>query len=61
MLHIFRPTEIESGTGCLHLTLSFVQTGAVNAIFDAGRHVVVCVFSTFVVNLDEIQCKAICE
>ena len=61
MLCTFRPTEIQSGTGCLHLTLSFVHTGAVNAILDVGRHVVLCVLSTFVINLDEIQHKAICE
>ena len=61
MLHILGPTEILSGTGCLQVTLSFVQTGAVNAIFDASRHVVLCVLCTFVVNLDEIQCEALCE
>jgi hypothetical protein len=61
MLYIFHPTEIQSGRGYIHVTLGFAQTGAVNAIPDAGRHVVLCVLSTFVVNLDEIQWKAICE
>jgi len=60
MLYIFRPTETQSSTGRLHVTLSFVQTGAMNATLDASCHVL-CVLTTFVVNLDEIRCKAICE
>ena len=49
MLHIFRQAEVQRGAGSLHVNLSVVPTGTVNAILDASRHVVLRVLSTFVV------------
>ena len=53
--------RLEGKGGCFQVPLIFVQTGAVNAILDASRHVFLCVICTFVVNLDEFQCKAVFE